>query len=258
MDGSLVVTVQVCWIFSLARCGTSVTAYAAAAPWGHAVADEVFGPWDRTGPPYHYPPSQESLRRLFQETGEHITPEVVRLATEVFDEIGAETGRVISKHPHTMIEPDEFLASFPEHRYVYLLRNPLLRLNSLYARGWLGSIGPGHDLERFKVVAKRWQASPHRLVFEDLRRDPRGYFAKIWEAFGWEWGEAEMEAALAYQRGHYHESSKKLSQESKPDEVVSEGRFALPEDAVRMYLEDEVVRPLMEDVGWSTDPADYR
>ena len=59
---------RVVWLFSLARSGSSVAVYSAAAPWGHAVGDELLGPWDRTGEPYNYPAKQKDLAELRQET----------------------------------------------------------------------------------------------------------------------------------------------------------------------------------------------
>ena len=248
---------EVCWIFSLARCGSSVAAYGAAAPWSVPVADEVFGPWDRTGPPYNYPPEQEELRKLYWSVGEHLTPEVVDLASRVFDKIAGASGRVVMKHPHDSIRPEEFEVALKDHRHVFLLRNPLLRLNSLYARGWFKAISADHDLHRFKLVARRWLASPHRLRYEDLRKDPGGFFRRIWDAWGWRYTDADVEKALEYQRSHYHDSSAKLSKE-RPDEVVSEKKFALPEGAAELYLNDGFVRELMTEAGWSTDPDSYR
>jgi len=234
-----------------------VTAYATAAAFGIPVADEVFGPWDRTGPPYHYPPQQNHLRKLFWDSSERLTPQVVSLATRVFDLIAGDANRVVSKQPHTMIEPDDFLKSLPAHRQIHLLRNPLLRLNSLFARGWVKSIGEHHDLPRFTLAARRWLEAPARIIFEDLARDPRAYFAAIWDAWGWDWTDTHLDKALAYQQGHYHESSAKLS-ENNPSRVLSERRFALPDEAIDLYLADPFVSDLMARVGWSTNPDDYR
>lgn len=234
-----------------------MTAYATAAAFGVPVADEVFGPWDRTGPPYRYPPEQNQLRTLFWDSDERLTPQVVALATRVFDRIAGDTDRVVSKHPHTMIDPDDFRKALPAHREIHLLRNPLIRLNSLFTRGWIKSIGERHDLPRFTLAAQRWLDAPARVVFEDLARDPRAFFGTIWDAWGWDWTDDHLDRALAYQRDHYHESSAKLSNKD-PCKVLSERRFALPNEVIELYLGDPFVSNLMERTGWSIDPDDYR
>ncbi|MCC6284983.1 MAG: hypothetical protein IT439_06715 [Phycisphaerales bacterium] len=241
---------EICWIFSLARCGSSVIAYAAAAPWALPVADEPFGPWDRTGPPYHYPPEQKVLKERFWESGEHLTPEVLGLAERVFDGIAKDSARLIVKHPHDMIRPEEFRTELPHHRSVFLLRHPLKRLNSLYARGWHKSIGPNFDLDRFSLVARRWLEHPHRLTFEQFRADPRAFFARLWIAFGWAFDESHLDVAVAYQQSHYHDSSAKLSDE-RPDAVVSEGRWCVPPEAEAAYAADPFVQEVMRRAGWS-------
>lgn len=249
--------IDVCWIFSLARCGSSIAAYAAAAPFAAPVADEPFGPWDRTGEPYHYPPEQDRLRRLFWDSGEHLTEEVVDLAERLFEKIAGRSGRVVSKHPHTMIDPDEFRDRLGHHKAVHLLRNPLMRLNSLYVRGWTGSIGESHDLTRFKTAARRWLDSSHRFTFEELRADPADFFRRLWTAWGWPHDDSHVAAALEYQNSHYHASSAQLGSR-RPSRPLSEKRLALPEEAIELYLADPFVRDLMERVGWSTDPGAYR
>ena len=80
--------VDVVWIFSLPRSGSSVTAYAAAKPFGAVVADEVFGPWDRTGEPYNYPALQTQLVEAYHGSRCVLTPEVVGIATELFELLG--------------------------------------------------------------------------------------------------------------------------------------------------------------------------
>ncbi|MCB9844972.1 MAG: hypothetical protein H6811_03150 [Phycisphaeraceae bacterium] len=247
---------RVAWVFSLARCGSSVIAYAAGAPWRVPVADEPFGPWDRTGPPYSYPPEQDELRRRYWDVGEHLTPEVVALAQRVFDAIAGDAGRVICKHPHDSIRPEEFASELPEHRSIFLLRNPLMRLNSLLVRGWTNSMSEQYDLPRFKTVAQRWLDHPHRFTFEEFRARPRVFFGRVWDAWGWDHSPADAEAAVEYSRSHYHASSRQLG-DRKPRHLVSEQRLALPEDAIDLYLEDDFVRELMESAGWSTRRDDY-
>ena len=57
-------TPRVLWLFTMTRSGSSAVTYASAKALGYAVADEPFGPWDRTGPPYRYPPEQVELHKL--------------------------------------------------------------------------------------------------------------------------------------------------------------------------------------------------
>ena len=248
---------SVVWIFSLARSGSSVTAYAAAAPWGHAVADEPFGPWDRSGPPYNYPAEQPQLKSDFFHAGEHLTPPVVDLARRLFARIAGPTGRLVVKHPHRMIDPAEFRVAFPDHRAVHLLRNPLHRLNSMYARRQLGAIGPGFDLEVYKEIARRWLDHPHRVLYDALKADPAGYFRAIYEAWGWSYTPDHIAAAVAYQQRSYHEASARVAPARDPRRVLSEHRRALPPEAVRAYLDDPFIADLMDRNGWSRDPADY-
>ncbi len=247
---------EVCWVFSLARCGCSIVAYAAAAPWQVPVADEPFGPWDRTGEPYNYPPEQDELRRLYWDVDEHITPQVANLATRLFDKIAGRAGRVVSKHPHDMIKPEEFARHLPEHKAVFLLRNPLKRLNSLYVRGWLKSIGPNHDLPRFKLVAQRWLDHPHRFTFEQFRADAPSFFGAVWEAWGWSFTDDNVARALDYCNNNYHASSAKLGTRN-PARPLSEKKNALPVEAVELYLSDPFIVELMESNGWSTDRNEY-
>jgi hypothetical protein len=59
----------IAWLFSMIRSGSSIAAYAAAAPFGGVVADEIFGPWVRTGPYYKFPPEQRTVTELFRTSG---------------------------------------------------------------------------------------------------------------------------------------------------------------------------------------------
>lgn len=249
--------VRVGWIFSLARSGSSVAAYAAASPWGHAVADEIFGPWDRTVPPYNYPPDQIRLIDLFWNRGERFTPQVIDTTTRLLEQMGAPSGGVVGKHPHTAGDPEQFKRAFPTHGVVFLLRNPLHRLNSLYQRGWLEAIKQNHDVGTYRFFLGRALAHPHRVLYDDLVRRPREFFGSIYRAWGWAHTEADLDAAVAYAKGHYHGSSKNVDPDQSPDERRSEASFMLPPEAVSAYLNDRTVADFMRSVGWSTDPGDY-
>jgi hypothetical protein len=248
---------RVGWLFSMARSGSSVAAYGAAAPWGHPVADEIFGPWDRTEPPYHYPEAQLDLVAAFNVAGLRIDDESRRLALQLFEHFGRETGFVICKSPHIEPTPEDVARAFPDHAHVFLLRNPLHRLNSLHARNWLHACGPNHDLERYKTFARRWREAEHRVAYDDLRADPQRFFETILRAWGLDASPQHVNQAVAYAQGNYHDSSLKMSGR-KSSRPLSEAKLRLPNEAINAYLEDEFVRDLMLELGWSVDPADYR
>jgi len=247
------------WIFSLPRSGSSVTAYAGAEALDAAVADEVFGPWDRTGPPYNYPARQAELVGAHHACGCRFTPEVVPIARDVLAQIAGEKGRVIVKHPHLKPPPEEFRAAFGSHRAVWLLRNPLTRLNSLYTRGWTEHLRPNYELEHYKAFARHWLAQPpwRRLTFEQMRRDPRRFYRRL--LIGWgAWPSRErVGRAVAYARQRYHASSGEIDAEAKPGAPISEIRRALPPAAVEMYLHDEFILRLMRRSRWPVDAGAY-
>lgn len=253
---------RIVWLFGLARSGTSVAAYGAAAPWHLPVADEVMGPWDRTAEPYHYPKDQARLVELFKAQGHTLTAPVVELTNRVFAQIAAKadpapTRRVlISKWPHLRPAPDDFRDAFPGQPGAYLIRNPLHRLNSLHARGWTGSFGPRQDLGRFTQYARWWLKQPGRLTYDQFRADPAAFFTRLYEIWNLEHTQADVAAAVAYTGGHYHASSRQTSAAPAAG-VLSETRFALPDEAFDLYLGDPFVRDFMAQMGWSTDPADY-
>jgi hypothetical protein len=257
---------RVAWLFSLIRSGSSVTAYAAAAPWDHAVADEPFGPWDRTAAPYNYPGEQASLMTLFDAAGHTIDDRVRLSAARFFNTLGRGSGAVIVKIPHDRPVPEDAARAFPDHRFAYLLRNPLHRLNSLYYRGQIrpvanglpGPIGPNHDLAGFTAFARRWRAEPDRLLYDDLHRDPRRFFGTLYRAWGWEYTPADVDRAADYARTHYHAASKLIAPRSNPRNVVSVAHRALPDEVIEAYLADPFVRELMAEAGWSVNPDDYR
>lgn len=251
-------TPRVGWVVSLIRSGSSATAYGAASPWGHPIADEALGPWVRIGAKYAFPPVQRDLVRAFADANWTISDQVVSLANQLFDELGADTGGVVVKHPHLDFHPDDFRAAFPDHGVVYLIRNPLHRLNSIYARGLLESLRPNHELEHFKEFARRWldQPEPQRLVFDDLKRDPKAYYRRIYQAWGWTHEESDLVTAASYTSANYHASCKELESTS-PDKPMSERTARLPQEAIELYLSDPFIVDLMTQLGWSTDAQSY-
>lgn len=249
--------VEVYWILSLPRSGSSVTAYAAAAGLGAAVADEVLGPWDRTGPPYNYPRLQHDLMRAHHGARCTLTPEVVSMALELFEVLGAETGKVVCKHPHLRPSPAEFREAFPSHGIVWLMRNPLNRLNSLYVRGWTEHLRPNYEIEHFKSFARNWWSQRERMVFEDLKRNPGKFFRRMLRHWGIRASGDQIAQAVAYTQGRYHGSSGDLAKESA-ERPVSERKWHLPEEGLQMYLADEEVRKLMRRCGYSRLAGAYR
>lgn len=253
--------INVGWVFGLARTGSSITAYASAAPWKLPVADEILGPWERTGPPYYYPPEQVRLTRLFKASHARLTPEIARLTRTIFWELAQERGttRLVSKHPHLRFTPEELRRFFPEDRGVWIIRNPLRRLASIHARGWTSIVRPNHDLDFFRAYAERWLSLPeeNRLVFESLKKDPYAYFAHIYRAWGWDatWG--DIERAVAYQKSQYHGMSGEVEKENAPQRTLSDSTKSVPREAVRTYLDDPFMRDLFERLGWSTRARDY-
>lgn len=249
------------WLFSLTRCGSSAAVYASAHALGWAVADEPFGPWDRTGPPYDYPASQTELHRGHLHAGEILSP----MSSGMFDTLAREiAGRngapgVIVKMPHLMIDPRDLARLRPDDRAAFLLRNPLARLNSLHTRGWQHTIYPPHDLETFKTFTARWLAAPrpHRLTFDQFQATPRRFFRKLWRAWGIGFTEEQVERAVAYRAGHYHESSAEQMPGRNPHRVLSEHRRAVPRQAVELYLRDPVIAALFDTANWDSRPETY-
>ena len=257
MSGSL----RVYWLFSLTRSGSSAAVYASAHALGLAVADEPLGPWDRTGPPYHYPPEQPVLHRTHLARSEILRTETSRLLDRVLNAIAQRhsTNGVIIKMPHLMVDPADLPRLRPSDRAAYLIRNPLARLNSLHTRGWQRTIAPPHDIETFKTFAARWMAAPrpHRLTFDAMRSTPRRFFRRLWRSWGIEFTEAQIETAVRYRAGHYHESSAEQFPGRNPHRVLSEHRHAVPPEAVALYLHDPLVAALFRSLQWDTDPRAY-
>jgi hypothetical protein len=252
----------VAWVFGLARSGTSITAYAAAHAAGAAVADEILGPWDRTGEPYNYPPEQAELTERFKSSHAALTPDIARDTQALLETIAkaANADRVVSKHPHLRFTPDEFAERFPEHRGVWIIRNPLRRLASIHARGWTSIIRPNHDLDYFREYAERWLSLPEsrRVVFEDLRTDPHAYFRAVLGAWGWPANADTVSDAVAYQRAEYHGKSGEREAGRSTRKSLSETKRLAPIEAVELYLNDPFMRDLFERCGWSLRPADYK
>jgi len=67
----------------MTRSGSSAAVYASAQALGFAVADEPFGPWDRTKSPYNYPPEQVDLHKLHLSHNEKLCDETRELAEHV-------------------------------------------------------------------------------------------------------------------------------------------------------------------------------
>jgi hypothetical protein len=257
--------VRVGWIFSLVRCGSSAAAYAAAAPWGLGVADEPFGPWDRTGPPHEMPAVQRDLVRAFAAVGHTLSAEVVGLAGELFRLLAerdtAGSGRVICKCPHLLFDDQTFRSWFADtpgmlHRAVSLIRNPIGRLNSVYTRGWEALINDPFELEVYRTFAQRWSRAGSRVRFDELRRDPPGFFAELYRGFEFGAGPAEIEEAVRYAEGHYHGSSGQI-EPSATSVLRSEAGWAVPVEVIEAYLADDQLRDFMAGQGWPVGRRSY-
>ena len=248
---------RVFWIFSLPRSGSSVTAYAAAHALGCPVADEPLGPWDRTAEPYNYPAMQADLVRAHL-SGQCMLedPDTIELARRVLTAIAGESDTLVVKHPHLRPPPPQFRAAFPDHRAVWLARNPLTRLNSLYARGWTDALRPNYELDHYKMFATNWQASSAPLTFELFRAKPKKFFGLLFKAWGVDADRSMVNAAMDYAREHYHGSSKELESRA-PSSAPSERQRALPEEAVRMYLADPMIADMMKRQRWPRRASAY-
>ncbi|HZW10162.1 MAG TPA: hypothetical protein VFF69_09690, partial [Phycisphaerales bacterium] len=238
----MVPCVEVCWLLSPIRSGSSVTVYAAADALGCSVADEIFGPWDRTGPPYNYPEAQRMLRNSFVAGGERLTVQTVELAGRIFQQLGGPDGVLVCKHPHASIGPDEIRRHWPGHHCAVLMRNPLRALNSLFVRGWEEAAGGGSMIGYFATLAERWLADPHRLLYEDLQRDPCGYFRRLFRAWGFGPDEGLVQRAVRYRECAYHSSSGEKHAGDDPSRVRSEREWRVPEAIVDEYLAHPLMR----------------
>jgi len=272
---------SVAWVCSLARSGSSIASYAAAAGFGCPVADEIFGPWDRTVEPYNYPPEQWQLVQAFVQANYTVDSRCVSLASEVFEKIAtlgergagttdadtphsseassspAPASRVVTKYPHLIEPPGMFENAFADHGFAYLLRNPLHRLNSLYIRNWVDAISSNYDMDRYKAFARQWLVQPYGLLYDDLRRDPAAFFQRLYRAWGWPATDAHVARAVHYVQSTYHADSAVVESAFTPTSPVSEQRMLMPVEAVEMYLGDPFILALMERVGWSLKAEDY-
>lgn len=257
MAGTKTSGIEVCWLLSPIRSGSSVTVYALADALACPVADEIFGPWDRTGPPYGYPEAQRTLRDRFAAAGERLTEETAALAGSLFEELGAGDGLVFCKHPHASISPDEIAGRWPHHRVAILLRNPLAALNSLYVRGWEQAAGGGSMIDYFATIARWWLGRPGGLLYEDLRRDPAAYFRRVLAAWGFGPDEGIAQRAAAYTRSSYHSSSRERDPADEPERVRSEREWLVPEEIVEEYLAHPLMREVFARAGWPLERERY-
>lgn len=249
---------QVGWLLSLPRSGSSIAAYAAAAPWNHPVADEPFGPQVRTAPPYGYPAEQADLVQGFARGTLRLDERLAAMGERVLQGIAAGRGFVVCKVPHLNPTIDEISRFYPSHRVAMLLRNPLHRLNSYYLFGMepLRSAGP-FEVQLFKSYAAKWRQCPCRVVYDDMKRNPARFFGTLWAGWGLAFTDADVAAADSYRRGHYHASCLVTSKDD-PESVRSQREWRLPDGAIEAYLSDAEVRDLMVEAGWSVNADDYR
>jgi len=141
------------------------------------------------------------------------------------------------------------------HRHPQRLSH-LHRLNSLHKRGWTGSFGPKQDLLRYTQYAKWWLKQPGRLSYDHFRADPAAFYTRLFEIWQLDFTPAHVATAVAYANDNYHASSLETSA-TPADGVLSESSFALPQEALDLYLGNPFIIDFMHTMGWSTDPADY-
>lgn len=283
-------TLPIAWLFSMIRSGSSIAAYAAAAPFGGVVADEIFGPWVRTGPHYRFPPEQRIVTELFRTSAGRITPEIQRAAETVYaklargeagipvcapgDELAIERvpeggRRIVVKMPHDHPAPAEVARVWPRQPHAFVLRNPVDRLSSIILRGMLpeGSRGgpgtcitPDWDLPQLRGFCRLWldaRERGHALVYDDIKRNPSGFFGAMYRAWGWPANEGVIAKAVAYAKANYHAMSIQKDAAADPERPASVTRRAAPAEAVRLYLADPVIREAMRAAGWPTEPEAY-
>ncbi len=256
------------WVFSLVRSGSSAASYAAAAPWDLPVADELFGPWDRTGAPHHMPKRQAELVRAFRAVGHVLTAEIVGLAHEILYELAERDasgkGWVVCKCPHLMFTPKDFQTWFGQshsqgiaHHSAFLIRNPLRRVNSCYSRGWEQMLNDPYELGVYRTFLARWQEASVRLRFEDMRSDPATFFRTLYEGWTLPASEGDIAKACAYLGEQYHDSSAQSHLIEGEVNPISESVWAAPPEVLDAYLADAPMLDFMEAQGWATKRSAY-
>jgi len=245
----------------MTRSGSSAAVYASAQALGFAVADEPFGPWDRTKSPYNYPPEQVDLHKLHLSHNEKLCDETRELAEHVLALIAEQqqSDTVIIKMPHSMIDPAEVARLWPEHRAAFLLRHPLARLNSIYTRDWTDTIRQPFDLETLRIFLHRYmhQEPASRFTFDEFTATPRKFFRKLWNTWDTDFSDEQIEIATRYKANTYHESSGETIAGRNPHRVLSEHRAAVPQEAIDAYLSEPVVGAFLRHVGWDNTAKNY-
>ena len=256
------------WVFSLVRSGSSAASYAAAAPWDLPVADELFGPWDRTGAPHHMPKRQAELVKAFRAVGHVLTAEIVGLAHEILRELAERDasgkGWVVCKCPHLMFTPKDFNTWFGQsasqgiaHHPAYLIRNPLRRVNSCYSRQWEHMLNDPYELGVYRTFLTRWQEASVRLRYEDMRTDPASFFRTLYEGWTLPATETDIARACDYLGKRYHDSSAQSHEVSGELKPRSESVWAAPPEVLDVYLADAQLLDFMEAQGWPTKRSAY-
>ena len=233
------------------------------------VADELFGPWDRTGPPHNMPKRQAELVRAFRAVGHVLTAEIVGLAHDIIRELAErdETGKgwVVCKCPHLMFTPKDFNTWFGatsaqgiEHHQSHLIRNPLRRANSCYARGWgaHGSTTPTNSASTARSFtggttprpssASRTCAPLHTT--SSKRSTPAGVCPRTDE---------EIDRACSYLAEQYHDSSAEKRTVASGFTPKSESGWAAPAELLDVYLADDEIHNFMHEQGWPVNRRAY-
>jgi hypothetical protein len=260
--------IHVGWIFSLVRSGSSAASYAAAAPWDLPIADELFGPWDRTGPPYNMPKRQAELARAFRAVGHVLTAEIVGLAHDIIRELAErdESGKgwVICKCPHLMFTPKDFNTWFGAtsaqgivHHQAHLIRNPLRRANSCYSRGWESMLNDPYELCVYRTFLQRWNNAETQLSFEDMRSDPADFFRRLYDGWSLPVTDSDIQRACGYLSEQYHDSSAERRALTASFTPRSEASWSAPAELLDVYLADDEIHSFMQEQGWPTKRSAY-
>jgi hypothetical protein len=112
----------------------------------------------------------------------------------------------------------------------------------------------------FSTIGERWLGDPHRLVYDQMQLDPAGFFARLFEAWGFEATPDRLARATAYRAAHYHHSSRSTGGAAPgtgPGNLHSERAWAVPEAIVAEYLAHGPMREVFRAAGWPTEREAY-
>ena len=214
------------------------------------------------------PRRQAELARAFRAVGHTLTAEIVGLASDIIRELAERDqsgkGWVICKCPHLMFSPKDFQTWFGRsgtsgirHHPVYLLRNPLRRVNSCYARHWEHMLNDPYELWVYLTFLNRWREAEFRVRFEDMLAEPGRFFRDLYDGWGLIASHDDVARAQEYLEQHYHDSSAEARPIESARTVLSESNWAAPREVLDVYLANEEILSLLEEQGWPTARRAY-